>query len=582
MRVKRSIRAKLVGFVAISVMIAFILCGVFSSLYFYNVLKEQVVQAEAQKLTQTANQLRYIQEEVDSLARAISVDERIQNTLLKDYDGDAFAMLVSQMDVTEMLSSHLNMKPHFYNAHIIAADGTVYSSNRYQGAFVLADEGWYTRFKELGKNAGFTEAHSIYVAQKNQTVEAISYVLSFRDMYSGQEVLGDIVVNVDFAQLAYNAQVDRSLLQGYALFNGQGRVILREGQFSDQPVRGTGIEEQSGSIRIVNDGMLDGWFLVSEVSRTLLLQKLQFVWIFFTVTYIGVMALLILFLYRAIRKLTHPIDQLAQLAAQVGGGDFSARVHIDTGDELSALGDRFNAMTEELDHHLQQAVEYEKTTREMELNRLMLQINPHFIYNTLNSIVYLAQEQGNDDVVTFSRAFISLLQDTLTVEKGGFYTSLGQELRNVRNYLLLQAYRYPDRFDAVYKVSPDTEDCQVPGVLLQPLVENALFHGLFSKEDKGLITISAQREGDEVVITVTDDGVGMTAETLHRLMHSENELSGRMRTIGVANVQKRIEHAYGEEYALHINSAPDRGTCITINIPYRPTESHPDHQEENT
>lgn len=578
MRLKIGIRAKLLGVVAVTLAVAFVVCGVVASRYFFDILKTQAVDDEVHKLRQTARQLHYIQEEIGDLARAIAVDENIQGLIARDYTGDAFGMLVRQQTIAESLSRHLSMKSHFYSAYVILEDGTVFSSNRTQGEFDFSQEQWYTGYRSSGRGDGFTGAHRIYVTQKSQTLEVISYVMSFRDLYSGQKVLGDVIINVDFAEITRSARVDTSVLTGYALLGHNGDVIVREGDLAFDYValpRDTDgqLVNERGNILLTDSGLLDGWLLVSEVSDRLLMEQLRYVSVFFVAMYCAVIVALACILAPVLLGIVRPLRQLTAVSAQVGKGDFSGRVDIHTGDELEELGAGFNAMVKDLDSYVRKTVDYEKTVREMELNRLMLQINPHFIYNTLNSIVYMAEEADNHDVAHFSRVFISLLQDTLSAGRDDYFTTLEQEIKNINNYLVLQSYRYPDRFEQRIDADPETLPCRIPSVLLQPLVENALFHGLLPKAERGVITVAARRDGERLVIAVTDDGVGIPPEKIRQLLGVDTPISGMMRTIGVANVRQRILHTYGDGYGLQIESDWRTGTIITITLPFEPQEA---------
>ena len=286
-------------------------------------------------------------------------------------------------------------------------------------------------------------------------------------------------------------------------------------------------------------------------------------------TFAAAITLLVVLIYYFINRITRPVGQLHAAAEKVRTGDFDVEVDIHTNDELEILGDSFNSMVQDLQNLLEESVEHEKNIREMEINRLMLQINPHFIYNTLNSIVYMAQMKGDNDIVKFANAFISLLQDTLRVEKDSIYISMRQEVKNIRNYLTIQEYRYPDRFQTDYQIDEDVLDCEVPNVLIQPIVENAIFHGLAGKIKPGRLCIEARREEECLVIRVVDDGIGMSRDKVEELLTSDEEIKGKMRTIGVANVSRRIAEIYGDGYGLQIVSEEGVGTRVTVTIPYR-------------
>ena len=309
--------------------------------------------------------------------------------------------------------------------------------------------------------------------------------------------------------------------------------------------------------------------MVSEVYSDQIGNKLSTMQKLFLMTFAAAITLLVVLIYYFINRITRPVGQLHAAAEKVRTGDFDVEVDIHTNDELEILGDSFNSMVQDLQNLLEESVEHEKNIREMEINRLMLQINPHFIYNTLNSIVYMAQMKGDNDIVKFANAFISLLQDTLRVEKDSIYISMRQEVKNIRNYLTIQEYRYPDRFQTDYQIDEDVLDCEVPNVLIQPIVENAIFHGLAGKIKPGRLCIEARREEECLVIRVVDDGIGMSRDKVEELLASDEEIKGKMRTIGVANVSRRIAEIYGDGYGLQIVSEEGVGTRVTVTIPYR-------------
>ena len=178
----------------------------------------------------------------------------------------------------------------------------------------------------------------------------------------------------------------------------------------------------------------------------------------------------------------------------IGEGNLDTRVEINTTDEIQELGDTINTMAENLQRYIKKSIEYEKDMVNMEIDRLMLQINPHFIYNTLSTISYMAEEEGNDRIARFSNAFIALLQDTLRADTDNYFTTLQQEIKNVDNYVTLQKFKYEDKVEVFYEIPQELLECRVPNILLQPIVENALFHGIVPKTGPGMIIILAYHD----------------------------------------------------------------------------------------
>ena len=332
-----------------------------------------------------------------------------------------------------------------------------------------------------------------------------------------------------------------------------------------------GVLRRGRGIYVASDSMADGWVLLSEISVPELVRLSMRPILQLLLLFVGMLALASALLSLLIRRIVTPINQLSSAASAVGRGDLSARVDIHTDDEIEELAEAFNRMVVDIDRLIYESVEHEKKLQQMQLENLMLQINPHFIYNTMNSIVYMARMNGNEQIAEYTNAFISLLQSTLRVRSSVFVT-LGDELRTVRSYLYLQAIRYGNKFSWEIDCADELLDCQVLNAMLQPVVENAIFHGIAPKDGPGRIDISAQRAGEQLTLRVTDDGVGIPPEALAEIFREDIGQSYGVHRIGIGNVRKRIQEVYGADGALEIASEPGRGTRVTMRVPCRREE----------
>ena len=574
MRMHHTLKFKLICSVVLTLSIMFLTSSVFIYHYVFSTMEEQTILDEEQKLVQTTNQLDYIQDSVIGISKQIVILSELQNLIKESRTSDSFDALVSHDKVRKLISSYTNMQPYLSSVIVLTPDGKTFSSNQYEQAFVPEQESWYREYKGHEIQSGFSTLHSYLSSQAGWQSDVISYIVTFKDIQNGKDIMGDLIINIDFKEIIDRAQIDDSLLEGYILYDRWGNVILKNGKLT---VDYADLKDDTrskwhidnGNTMLCDRNLHDGWLMVSEVSNDLIKAKLRPMQLLFLITYGLTLSLVVILIFYFINRITKPVGQLHAAAEKVRMGNFDVAVEIQTDDELQVLGDSFNRMVKDLKHLLEKSVEHEKNIKEMEINRLMLQINPHFIYNTLNSIVYMAQIKGNMDIVQFANAFISLLQDTLKVEKDSIYISMRQELKNIKNYLTIQEYRYPDRFQVEYHVAQEVLDCEVPNVFIQPLVENAIFHGLASRLETGTLSISCCRLDDKLYIRVQDDGVGMSEAVVQRLLSKDEEIKGKMRTIGVANVSKRIEEIYGKEYGLQIESEEGAGTCVTIVIPCR-------------
>lgn len=261
------------------------------------------------------------------------------------------------------------------------------------------------------------------------------------------------------------------------------------------------------------------------------------------------------------RRLYHPIGQLMQVMGRVGEGDLTARTDLRGSEEFRSLGEQFNRMVEQIDDLLGERVR----CKQAELDALQHQIKPHFMYNTLNSIRYAAILQGNEKIGEQLGAFIELLE--ASVSRKGAFLPLCDEIGLVRSYVSLQKYRYLDGFEAEYHISDTAAGCFVPTLLLQPLVENALLHGMDMKAKGNRLTVSAWTEADRLHITVADNGRGMTqADCAALLVHNPQE-QRQFTGIGLANIQARLMLYYGTQASFTLESTPGAGTQSEIIMP---------------
>ena len=217
--------------------------------------------------------------------------------------------------------------------------------------------------------------------------------------------------------------------------------------------------------------------------------------------------------------------------------------------------------------HLMDAVqEREQQKRVLEMNFLRAQINPHFLYNMLFSIRCTVEIGKNEQAAQMIDAFSDLLRSTLAVKDSTI--PLRDELESTRKYLVVQKLRYGEKVHYEIDMQEGSERCMVPALILQPLVENAIFHGLEAKEDADMIVIASTLKDGELLLSVTDDGAGMDREKLEqvRTRYSRPRVQGAS-SIGMANVHNRIRLNYGEGYGLFVESAPGIGTTATLRMP---------------
>ena len=216
---------------------------------------------------------------------------------------------------------------------------------------------------------------------------------------------------------------------------------------------------------------------------------------------------------------------------EIAEGNLDARIEVNSTDEIGEVGASFNVMAKRLQENIVEMVEQEKREQQLKYGLMISQVDPHFIYNTMNMITYLAQKNRNEDVIAVNKAMIQILRDRLRIEVDNVYDTVEQEIKVVREYLLIQKYRYTGIFKSVIDIEAGVEPYLIAKNILQPLVENAFFHGILCNTDEegevidGCITIRIRMEEDEVEIIVKDNGAGMSQDKLDELSKPQRKLS---------------------------------------------------------
>lgn len=260
------------------------------------------------------------------------------------------------------------------------------------------------------------------------------------------------------------------------------------------------------------------------------------------------------------RLIVRDIEKLQQNMQSVEEGDMTIRVTSDAADEIGGLIRGFGSMIDKINYLINEVYEGKLLQKQYEMRALQAQINPHFLYNSLSLINWKALEAGRDDISKLTLALSSFYRTSLN--RGNNVLTIRQELENMKSYLEIQSCMHDDSFDVILDIQEEILNYQTLNLLLQPLVENAIEHGIDLLEDrKGVIKITGRMDEERIYLYVEDNGVGIEPELLSSI------LEFKTRGYGVRNVNERIKLFYGEEYKLQIESSEGQGTRSTITIP---------------
>lgn len=287
----------------------------------------------------------------------------------------------------------------------------------------------------------------------------------------------------------------------------------------------------------------------------------------FSLLGMGLLLLLVIILsYYIPRSITMPITRISRVTNQVAKGNLSVRAAAESGAEARMLSDSLNAMIDKINELLDQVTTEQIRLRKAEFELLQAQINPHFLYNTLDTIVWLAEAGDQKRVVSMVGNLSDFFRTSLN--QGKDIISIREELAHVRSYLEIQQVRYQDILRYEITVPEDLYEYKIPKITIQPLVENALYHGIKNKRGQGTITVTGKRNEKGFVLYVRDNGIGMTQERLNEVRAGIQKLSYTGKEIyGLYNVNERIRLNFGETYGISIESTYGEGTCVSISLP---------------
>ncbi|RUS46263.1 sensor histidine kinase [Cohnella sp. AR92] len=264
------------------------------------------------------------------------------------------------------------------------------------------------------------------------------------------------------------------------------------------------------------------------------------------------------------RRISRPIKRLEATMRSVERGEF---VPVDGEDgplEIKQLANRFNIMIRTIKRLMEQIVAEQESKRKHELEALQAQINPHFLYNTLNTVVRMVGKNKNEEVVTTITSLSKLFR--ISIGKGKSLIRVSDELEHARHYLIIQQMRFKNKFDFSFDTEEETFDYMTLKLILQPIIENSILHGIEPSIDRAHISVSSKKEGEAIVFRIEDNGVGMTEQRLNEVKAGvASSVTGS--GVGIRNVQERIQLYFGHSYGLSFDSELEVGTKVTVRIP---------------
>ena len=382
----------------------------------------------------------------------------------------------------------------------------------------------------------------------------------------------DLCERISLGQKGYIYILDRNGRivyhpQQQLIYSGMKKELLSE--VMDTEV--SSLQTEDGRLYTISRSEMTGWTVVGVSYVPELMAGADAARLTYMLVAMALFAVALVLAWLLSNEITKPVKALELSMKEVERGNFRhAALEVRDANEIGRLTHSFNLMTEEIENLMVQSEKEQRAKRKYELRVLQAQINPHFLYNTLDSIIWMAEWGKNQEVVKMTSSLARLLRRSISNEQE--VVTIAEEIDYTEAYLTIQKMRYQDKLEYQIDVEPEILEERMIKLVLQPLVENAIYHGIKYKEGKGLIEIRGFRRDGNIVLQVEDDGRGMDAETKKHIFE-KHVRDTKSNGVGVNNVSERIRLFYGAEYGLHYESEPGKGTTAEVVLPAGKEES---------
>lgn len=572
---KTSIRYTIFSYFTISALAVIVLIGV--TLY---AQMSQQLKAAVREENQAV--LGQINRSVDSYLRTImKLSDSLYYGVIKNADLD------KETVNSQITLLYDNNKDSIANIALLSKDGELLEAvpaARLKTGIDVTKEQWFGNTLNRTDNLHFTTPHVQYIFDNNENQYrwVITLTRAVEITHGTSTEQGILLLDIRYSSL--QQILDNITLgnQGYLyMISSNGDLIyhprmqmIETGQMSENTVIAT--DYRDGSFRERYEGEwrevsvksvgYTGWKLLSvtpEKGLPLNNLKIQL----FGVFVIGAFLLVLILTNNFISsRITTPIQKLEKSVNAIEAGDLDTEVYQGGSYEIRHLGRSIGEMAKRIKTLMEDIVAEHESKRKSEFDILQSQINPHFLYNTLDIIVWMIENEQKQDAVRIVTALARFFR--ISLSKGKSIITVRDELEHVRNYLMIQQTRFKNKFVYTIDAEDDVMELVSLKLMLQPLVENAIYHGMEFMDGDGEICVKVYREDAELWFRISDNGLGMTEEQTRSLLDEQNHISSKRGSgIGVKNVNERIRLYFGESYGLAIWSEPDEGTVITIHLP---------------
>ncbi|MCZ1263996.1 sensor histidine kinase [Paenibacillus tundrae] len=544
--------------------------------YVFGIYDRQIYEKSSQVLNMSSvgieNQLR----EISNLSFKVMSDEPLQQYLLQlDKAESGYEKNGLRKKITNRLVAYAGSEKYVYSMIFIDNDNNIMAAGNREGI----SEKKQRELVALGQQ--YSGSNAWYTGGDQQArLLSVRQVKSFTGGAFTLEKLGTLVIRVRLDRIVQDQMQHPAEDSQLLITDGREVIYPTESTVSKSEIEselkrtqpyGIAMFEQGRNFVARANSPYTDWVYLYMTPFDQMFKQIQFVKQLVTVIFIMIFLAALIFGAKFSRSITQPIAQLIKKMRNIEKGDLDkleevalGNVPVSSQNEVGLLHRTFKMMVQRIRELIDENYAKQLVIRETELKALQAQINPHFLYNTLESINWLAKVQKQRQISEMVEALGFLLRSSVNMSEK--WITLERELDIVRSYVTIQHTRFEERLDFDMDIAPEVGTARIPKLTLQPLVENAIHYALEPSIEPCRIRIRARADGDNVVIEVEDDGPGMTPEFLEQLQ--EGRVQTRGQGIGLSNIKERIRLTFGEEGEMIMSSNPGSGTVVSIRIPW--------------
>lgn len=565
-----SIHIKLIKRILLIGLASFLLSIMFAMITFWPYHKKQYLEtaskANEEIIQQLDNALGFVEEYSTNLAiqveRNNEISQYIDNPSRSNRD-------LANLTLMNIISSTSYIRCVSIDSH---THTPVNSLRKYtnEDENLLKTE-WYEQLKNDQFNKRFSEVYDVQI--NNILYRSSSYVRNFYQ--NNRWITYTVTFNLNDLLFRFE-RIANDRFDDLFLYDGSEEAFFSYSDEESDPNQISADEidqaqdQTSGTTRFVTKSIKSDWYMISLISD-------QKIFSTFVPTIIGIsfsiLTLLTMILFAvsySVRGMLKPILKLSNSMRHAATGNMDFQVDVNGTDEIAMLGHTFNKMIRDLKQSLSVISQQEKQKQQIKYSLLVSQIDPHFICNTLNSLNYLARKNRTDEIVKVNSALISIIRDTLRFDDFQISDTIAHEMKVIDEYMIIQKFMYGDNLEFYWHVDQELHTLKIPKNLIQPIVENAIVHGLIDEQTgelSGRIDVYIKKDTETILIEVVDNGVGISPEALKELQNQDYKEAYGYNRIGLSNIRKRLFYLYGSDDRISIESIQGEGAKVTLRLP---------------